>query len=110
VDAAPYVPRSRSRESTFQQDLQDWQEVRSEVARLARLVAAGVAGEQRPVVRVVVKVRYAPFLTRTHGHPLAVPVPAGDEAAIERGALAALELFTAGRPVRLLGVRAEFAR
>jgi DNA polymerase-4 len=110
VDAAPYVPRSRSREVTFQQDLRDWQEVRSEVARLARLVAADVAGEQRPVARVVVKVRYAPFLTRTHGHPLAVPVPAGDEAAIERGALAALELFTAGRPVRLLGVRAEFAR
>ena len=110
VDAAPYVPRSRSRETTFQQDLRDWQEVRSEVARLARLVAADVAGEQRPVARVVVKVRYAPFLTRTHGRPLAVPGPAGDEAAIERGALAALDLFTAGRPVRLLGVRAEFVR
>jgi nucleotidyltransferase/DNA polymerase involved in DNA repair len=110
VDAAPYVPRSRSREMTFQQDLRDWQEVCSQVARLARLVAADVAGEQRPVARVVVKVRYAPFLTRTHGHPLAVPVPAGDEAAIERAALAALDLFTAGRPVRLLGVRAEFAR
>jgi DNA polymerase-4 len=110
VDAAPYVPRSRSRETTFQQDLQDWQEVRGEVVRLARLVAADVAGEQRPVVRVVVKVRYAPFLTRTHGRPLAAPVPAGDEAAIEAGALAALDLFTAGRPVRLLGVRAEFVR
>ncbi len=110
VDGTPYVPRSRSRETTFQQDLQDWQEVRREVARLARLVAADVAGEQRPVIRVVVKVRYAPFLTRTHGRPFAAPVPAGDEAAIERGALAALDLFTAGRPVRLLGVRADFAR
>ena len=110
VDDAPYVARSRSRETTFQQDLQDWQEVRSEVVRLARLVAADVAGEQRPVARVVVKVRYAPFLTRTHGRPLAAPVPAGDEAAIEAAALAALDLFIAGRPVRLLGVRAEFAR
>ena len=104
------MARSRSRETTFQQDLQDWQEVRSEVVRLARLVAADVAGEQRPVARVVVKVRYAPFLTRTHGRPLAAPVPAGDEAAIEAAALAALDLFIAGRPVRLLGVRAEFAR
>src|ERR1022692_3443008 len=77
VDAAPYVPRSRSRESTFQQDLQDWQQVRGEVVRLARLVAADAAAEQRPVARVVVKVRYAPFLTRTHGHPLAAPLPAG---------------------------------
>jgi nucleotidyltransferase/DNA polymerase involved in DNA repair len=110
VDGTPYVARSRSREMTFQQDLQDWQEVRGEVARLARLVAADAAGEQRPVVRVVVKVRYAPFLTRTHGRPLAAPAPAGDEAAIEQGALAALDLFTARRPVRLLGVRAEFAR
>jgi DNA polymerase-4 len=110
VDGTPYVPRSRSREITFQQDLTDWPDVRAEVARLARLVAADVAGEQRPVARVVVKVRYAPFLTRTHGHPLAVPVPAGDETAIELAALAALELFSAGRPVRLLGVRAEFAR
>jgi DNA polymerase-4 len=110
VDDTPYVARSRSRETTFQHDLQDWQEVRGEVARLARLVAADVAGEQRPVIRVVVKVRYAPFLTRTRSHPLAAPVPAGNTAAIEQGALAALGLFTARSPVRLLGVRAEFAR
>ena len=110
VDGTPYVARSRSRETTFQHDLQDWQQVRAGVVRLARLVAADVAAEQRPVVRVVVKVRYAPFLTRTHGRPLAPSVQAGDEAAIEEAALAALDLFTAGRPVRLLGVRAEFAR
>ena len=110
VDDTPYVARSRSREITFQQDLQDWPEVRGEVARLARLVAADVSGDQRPVVRVVVKVRYAPFLTRTHSRPLAAGVPAGDEAALERAALAALDLFTARRPVRLLGVRAEFTR
>jgi nucleotidyltransferase/DNA polymerase involved in DNA repair len=108
VDGTPYVARSRSRETTFQQDLQDWQEVRGEVGRLARLVAADVAAEQRPVLRVVVKVRYAPFLTRSHSRPLAVP--AGDTAAIERAALTALDLFTTRRPVRLLGVRAEFER
>jgi nucleotidyltransferase/DNA polymerase involved in DNA repair len=110
VDDTPYVARSRSRETTFQQDLQDWQQVRGEIARLARLVAADVADDQRPVVRVVVKVRYAPFLTRTHSRPLAAPDPAAPETAIERGALAALDLFTSRRPVRLLGVRAEFAR
>jgi nucleotidyltransferase/DNA polymerase involved in DNA repair len=113
VDAAPYVPRSRSRETTYQQDLQDWQEVRREVVRLARQVAADVAAEQRPVVRVVVKVRYAPFFTSTHGVSLPAPVPA-DEAvigpALEQGALAALDLFAGRRPVRLVGVRAEFER
>jgi nucleotidyltransferase/DNA polymerase involved in DNA repair len=53
-----------------------------------------------------VKVRYAPFFTRTHGRPLAEPTT--DAAAIEQAALAALDLFTERRPVRLLGVRAEF--
>jgi DNA polymerase-4 len=71
-------------------------------------VAAGIAGERRPARRVVVKVRYAPFITRTHGHPL--PAATSDAAAIERAALAALGRFTPGRPVRLLGVRAEFTR
>ena len=107
VTDTPYVVRSRSRETTFQQDLQDWEEVRGEVSRLARMVARDVDGEQRPAVRVVVKVRYAPFFTSTHGHPL--PAPTLEGTAIEAGALAALDRFTDRRPVRLLGVRAEFA-
>ena len=70
VDAAPYVPRSHGQEITFQRDITDWDEVRNEVARLARQVAADIAGGERPARRVVVKVRYAPFITQTHGHPL----------------------------------------
>jgi nucleotidyltransferase/DNA polymerase involved in DNA repair len=108
VTAVPYRPRSRGREITFQQDLADWAQVRGEVARLARLVAADVAAEDRPAERVVVKVRYAPFFTSTRGRPLAEP--GADPAAIEQAALAALDLFAGDRPVRLLGVRAEFAR
>lgn len=108
VDDTPYVARSRSRETTFQEDLEDWAEVRAEVSKLAKRVADDVLAEGRPAARVVVKVRYAPFFTRTHGR--ALPAPTTDAGDIERGALAALALFTAGRPVRLLGVRAEFAR
>jgi DNA polymerase IV len=67
------------------------------VARLARQVRAEA---DRPVARVVVKVRYAPFITVTHG------VPLGDS--FEDAALEALTRFEADRPVRLLGVRAEF--
>ena len=108
VVAEPYVPRSRGREITFQRDITDWDQVRSEVTRLARQVATEIAGEQRQALRVVVKVRYKPFLTHTHGHPL--PAATADAAAIERAALAALDQFRPGRPVRLLGVRAEFTR
>jgi nucleotidyltransferase/DNA polymerase involved in DNA repair len=107
VDSAPYVAKSHGCETTYQHDLSDWDEVRAEVARLARQVAADIAAEQRPAGRVVVKVRYVPFFTQTHGHPLAEPTT--DPAPIEQAALAALDQFSGRRPVRLLGVRAEFA-
>ena len=107
VRATPYVARSRSREVTFQRNLEDWGLARDEVLRVARRVADDVAAEQRPVARIVVKVRYAPFTTHTHGYPLAAPTT--DPATIERGALAALDRFVERRPVRLLGVRVEFA-
>jgi len=99
VDPAPYVARSHGREVTFQRNITDWARVAVEVTRLARQVAAEVT--DRPVARVVVKVRYAPFVTITHG----VPLTGG----FEEAAAAALAQFTPGRPVRLLGVRAEFA-
>lgn len=106
VMSAPYIARSRSREITFQQDLEDWDQVRQEVLDLVRRVVADIADEQRRAVRVVVKVRYAPFTTITHGRALAAP--SSDVEAVEQAALAALGAFTSGRPVRLLGVRAEF--
>jgi len=107
VTAEPYLPRSASREVTFQVDIEDWEQVRVEVSRIAGLVAADVAADGRPTARVVVKVRYAPFSTRTHGHPLAQPTR--DPRLIESAAFAALDGFTRHDPVRLLGVRAEFA-
>jgi len=108
VTAEPYVPRSRGREVTFQRDITDWEQVRSEITRLAHQVAGEIAAERRPALRVVVKVRYAPFLTYTRGHPL--PAATSDATEIERAALAALDRFPQRRPVRLLGVRAELAR
>jgi nucleotidyltransferase/DNA polymerase involved in DNA repair len=107
VSAEPYVPRSRSRETTFQQNITDWAQVREEVLRLAAQVTRDVEAEQRPAVRIVVKVRHAPFLTSTHGQTLSEPT--SDQAVISQAALAALDKFTGRRPVRLLGVRAEFA-
>jgi DNA polymerase-4 len=111
VDPTPYVPRSHGREVTFQRNLADWTEIAAEVSRLARQVAAEVT--DRPVARVVVKVRYAPFVTVTHGAPLPLgqQLPLADHWAdtVERAAEAALAKFIPGRPVRLLGVRAEFA-
>jgi nucleotidyltransferase/DNA polymerase involved in DNA repair len=106
VTDEPYRARGHGREETFQQNISDWAEVTGQVSRLARQVAADLAPEQRPAARIIVKVRYAPFITYTRGHGLAAPTL--DPAAIEAGALAALDRFTDRGPVRLLGVRAEF--
>jgi nucleotidyltransferase/DNA polymerase involved in DNA repair len=107
VTDEPYQPRGHGRETTFQENIGDWAEVRAQVRRLAAQVSQDVAAEQRAAGRIIVKVRYAPFFTYTRGHPL--PEPTLDPAVIEAGALAALDRFTERGPVRLLGVRAEFA-
>jgi len=99
VDPTPYVPKSHGREVTYQRNIEDWAEVRAQVTALARQVSAEIA--ERPVASVVVKVRYAPFVTITHGVPFT--------GSVEDNALAALARFEPDRPVRLLGVRAEFA-
>jgi nucleotidyltransferase/DNA polymerase involved in DNA repair len=106
VDDSPYVARGHGKEETFQQNIGDWSQVQAEVARIAGLLAADLVVEGRPAVRVVVKVRYAPFITETHGATLASP--SSEATVIEEAALAALERFTGRRAVRLLGVRAEF--
>jgi nucleotidyltransferase/DNA polymerase involved in DNA repair len=106
VDDSPYLARSHGKEVTFQRNIADWSRVQAEVSRIAALLAADLQAEPRPAVRVVVKVRYAPFITETHGVTLGSP--SSDAAVIEAAALAALEQFTGRRAVRLLGVRAEF--
>ena len=107
VDDTPQPARSHGREVTFQEDIADRERVTEEVARLAELVAAELATMERPAVRVVVKVRYAPFITQTHRQPLDRPTV--DATAIREAALAALNRFSGRRPVRLLGVRAQFS-
>jgi DNA polymerase-4 len=108
VEGTPWVPRSRSKETTFQENLTDWDEVRTEVAVLARRVAADIADGSRPAARVAVKVRFAPFSTYTRSATL--DAPTHDPDVLAAAALDVLEKFTSRRPVRLLGVRAEFAK
>lgn len=108
VRGEPWLARSVGHEETFAADLTDWADVRTALSALARRVAADVVAEGRPAARVVVIVRFAPFTTRTRSATLASPTD--DEATIEVAALDLLERFPARRPVRLVGVRAEFAQ
>jgi DNA polymerase-4 len=106
VSDTPYVPRSRSREVTFQEDLTDPAELAEQVRLLARHVARDVAEEGRPAARIGVKIRYAPFITKTRS--LTLPAPTSSAEEIERAALEVLGGLDLEQPVRLLGVRAEF--
>ncbi|RZS36526.1 DNA polymerase-4 [Herbihabitans rhizosphaerae] len=106
VVGTPYVPRSRSRETTFQENLTDPARIREEVAVLAGRITEDVRTEGRPAARIAVKVRFAPFFTHTRS--MTLPEPTSDGAAIERAALTVLDLFDDDRPVRLLGVRCVF--
>ncbi|NUR72817.1 MAG: DNA polymerase IV [Hamadaea sp.] len=106
VTGAPWVPRSAGQEHTFQVDVADWAEVRDEVARMAADVARAALADGRGIARVVVKVRFAPFFTETHGRVLSGD--ADDETAVVAAAMVALDRFERRKPVRLIGVRAEF--
>ncbi len=105
VDPTPYVPRGHGRESTFQENLTDWAGVEAEARRLARRVLADVEAEGRRAIRVGMKVRYAPFETRSRS--LTLPEATFDPDVIERAALELLARFDTSRAVRLLGVRLE---
>jgi len=78
-----------------------------EIAATDRQLAEDLKDDGRLAERVVVKVRFKPFFTSTHGVPLLEPTLETD--ALEVGALAALAKFDLDRPVRLLGVRVELA-
>jgi DNA polymerase-4 len=102
VDEPP-VPRSRSREVTFPNDLTDPAEISSHVARLAEEATASVAELGRRITHVAVKVRTATFFTRSKISKLAEPTT--DPEVVVDKALAVLDRFESGRPIRLLGVR-----
>ncbi len=107
VDPTPYVARGHGREVTFQANLDDWADVTEETRLLTRRVREDVLAEGRPVVRVGVKVRYAPFETRTRS--LTLPAPTTDADTLEAAAVALLGRLDHERAVRLVGVRLEMA-
>ena len=99
----PWVPRSRSKETTYEHDLVEPGQVRSEVERLAVAVTEAVVAEGRRVTHVQVKVRTATFFTRIKSSKL--PEPTTDPSVVAERALVVLDRFEPARRIRLLGVR-----
>ncbi|SUA40903.1 DNA polymerase IV [Nocardia africana] len=105
VVTEPRIPVGRSKSETFPHDLTDREEIRAQVARLAREVAEEMAAAGRIGTRVGVTVRTNTFYTRTKQKKL--PEPTIDAEAITAVALEIIDRFELDRPVRLLGVRLE---
>ena len=105
VDDTPWVARGHSRETTYQRNLTTPDEVRDAVRELASQVFDDTVKEGRPVFRVTLKVRYAPFFTQTKARKL--PAPTSERADVVEAAAALAATLDADREVRLLGVRAE---
>ena len=105
VDDTPWVARSHSRETTFQENLTTPSQIESSIRELAGQAFDDCLADGRPVIRVHLKVRYAPFVTKTTGRKLTEPTT--DRETFIAAALALGSALDAGREVRLLGVRAE---
>jgi DNA polymerase-4 len=100
------VPRSRSRETTFQQDLhpvRDWQTIAQTIAALAKQVGDDLRQRGYRGRTVGIKLRFADFKTVTRDRTVSVALD--DGAAIRRLAFECLARIDMKRPVRLVGVR-----
>jgi len=105
VDATPWVPRAHGREETFQEDIEDWDEVADAVRRIARRVVADIDAEGRPAARVGLKIRLKPFITLSRS--LTLPEATNDPEVLAAAAVSLLDRVEHDRAVRLLGVRLE---
>ncbi len=106
-DPRPVQPdrpwKSLSAETTYAEDLESMQEIRAELERLARRVAASLERKRLRARAVTIKVRYADFTTVTRSH--SARLPTHDAAEIAARARALLDRTAAERrAVRLLGV------
>lgn len=106
VDDTPWVARGHGRETTFQTNLEDVDEIRRAAETLFDQVLEDVRAEGRPVVGLGLKVRYAPFLTKTFTKRIAETDDRDTLLAATLGLVAKIE---PGRALRLLGVRLEMA-
>ncbi len=106
VDDTPWVARGHSRETTFQQNLVERVQVEDAARELLAQVLEDVVADGRPVVGLGLKVRYAPFVTRTFTRKIASTF---DRDVVLAKAMELVAKIEPDRPVRLLGMRAEMA-
>ncbi len=109
IDDSPLIthwePKSMSRETTFQEDVKDWQEIARNLAELAREVASDIKRQGYLTKTVTIKIRFSDFQTVTRAKTM--PGNTNSEEEIRKTAFTCLKLVELKKRVRLIGVRAS---
>lgn len=107
IDESPIVthwePKSCSRETTFQEDIGNWQVIAKNLAALSREVAADLKKSGHIGKTVTVKIRFSDFQTQTRAKTLADPTDIYEK--IRQASFECLARFELKKKVRLIGVR-----
>jgi DNA polymerase-4 len=107
IDESPLVthwePKSSSRETTFQKDVSDWQDIARTVADLSKEVASDIKRAGYKGKTVTVKIRFSDFETHTRARTLDAATDSAET--IRKGAFECLKRFEFKKKVRLIGVR-----
>jgi DNA polymerase-4 len=98
-----WEPKSISRETTFQKDVDDWQVIAKTLAGLTKDVVNSMGEEGYLGRTVTVKVRFSDFKTYTRAKTLGESTDSLEE--IRRAAFDCLKRFELKKKVRLIGVR-----
>jgi DNA polymerase IV len=108
IDASPLVthwePKSISRETTFQQDIKNWQAIARTLADLTRNVVDDMRDEGYRAKTVTIKIRFSDFQTLTRAKTMVDYTDSEEE--IRKAAFACLKRIELNKRVRLIGVRA----
>ncbi len=94
---------SESRERTFDSDVHDHAQLRSELERMSGALCASLAAHDRRGRTIGIKVRLDDFTTVTRAHT--IEQPTCDARLVNEVAQRLLREYAPARPVRLLGVR-----
>jgi DNA polymerase IV len=108
IDDSPLIthwePKSISRETTFQEDVKNWQVIARTLAQLAKEVVADMQDSGYQAKTVTIKIRFSDFQTLTRAKTMADYTDAEEE--IRKTAFACLKRIELNKRVRLIGVRA----
>lgn len=112
IDESPLItwwePKSISRETTFQEDLREWQAVARSLANLSREVTLDLRQQGYETKTITIKIRFNDFVTITRASTMIDFTISEEE--IRRAAFSCLKRIELKKKVRLIGVRATNLR